>query len=167
MMKKVLKDFLKKLIQISKDTDSDEQGFYTYSGESFKKTKRYTGHLVNSGWIERKNCYGVLKFRLLFQVTDVDKFYREKKKKRMQYKQSTSTDRRAEYRELLLDKRWKEKRQHILDTKGHVCSMCGATEQLQVHHLRYLPNHKHWEYDDKDLVVLCKKCHYKVHHQVS
>ena len=115
-------------------------------------------HLSDIGLLETKSYRNKgTQFKLLGEA-------KETRDMLLNDNQSTSTDRREEYRELLLDKRWKEKRQHILDTKGHVCSMCGATEQLQVHHLRYLPNHKPWEYDDKDLVVLCQKCHYKVHH---
>lgn len=30
---------------------------------------------------------------------------------------------------------------------------------LQVHHKRYIKDHELWEYDNKDLVTVCKKCH--------
>lgn len=85
-------------------------------------------HLTELGLLETKSYRNKgTQFKLLGEA-------KETRDMLLNDNQSTSTDRRAEYRELLLDKRWKEKRQHILDTKGHVCSMCGATEQLQVHH---------------------------------
>lgn len=34
---------------------------------------------------------------------------------------------------------------------------------LQVHHLKYVVNKKSWEYDDSDLITLCKECHEKRH----
>ncbi|WP_419032950.1 hypothetical protein [Dysgonomonas gadei] len=34
---------------------------------------------------------------------------------------------------------------------------------LQIHHLRYIEGKHLWEYDDKDLLVLCEQCHHKEH----
>jgi 5-methylcytosine-specific restriction endonuclease McrA len=34
---------------------------------------------------------------------------------------------------------------------------------LQVHHKRYIESLKVWEYDDNDLITLCKSCHIKTH----
>lgn len=38
---------------------------------------------------------------------------------------------------------------------------------LQVHHKRYIENRDAWEYDDSDLVTLCKECHLLIHENVS
>lgn len=38
---------------------------------------------------------------------------------------------------------------------------------LQVHHKRYIENRDVWEYDDSDLVTLCKECHSVIHENVS
>lgn len=67
------------------------------------------------------------------------------------------------YAEQLIDKRWLIRRKEILNKKGYVCSKCGSTLYLQVHHLRYVWGKMAWEYKDKDLIVLCSLCHEKAH----
>lgn len=39
------------------------------------------------------------------------------------------------------------------------CQLCGAPEELNVHHNQYNPFHE----EDRDLTVLCKGCHDKFH----
>ena len=34
---------------------------------------------------------------------------------------------------------------------------------LQVHHLRYIKGLNVWDYDDKDLITLCRDCHTQIH----
>lgn len=67
------------------------------------------------------------------------------------------------YDNQLKTKEWKDKRVHIFKLKGHKCSICGVTHNLQIHHLRYISGHLAWEYDDKDLIVVCKQCHQRIH----
>lgn len=67
------------------------------------------------------------------------------------------------YDNQLKTKEWKDKRVHIFKLKGHKCSICGVTHNLQIHHLRYISRHLAWEYDDKDLIVVCKQCHQRIH----
>ena len=67
------------------------------------------------------------------------------------------------YKELLKDKRWEKKRIDILNKKGCVCSKCGSTENLQVHHLYYDKSKNPWNYPDDAFIVLCKKCHEEIH----
>jgi 5-methylcytosine-specific restriction endonuclease McrA len=43
------------------------------------------------------------------------------------------------------------------------CEKCGSKKLLQVHHERYYPGYELWEYDDKDLKVLCDQCHREKH----
>lgn len=43
------------------------------------------------------------------------------------------------------------------------CNRCGKSEQLQVHHIRYFPERKIWEYGDEHLELLCEGCHLKEH----
>jgi len=38
---------------------------------------------------------------------------------------------------------------------------------LQVHHKRYIEGKFIWEYDDNDLVTLCKECHTLVHNEID
>lgn len=72
------------------------------------------------------------------------------------------------YGALLFNPKWKEKRKKILERDGFHCIVCGSMENLEVHHkqyhvtpdgLKYAP----WNYDDKFLVTICKKCHQSGH----
>jgi len=52
---------------------------------------------------------------------------------------------------------WKRKRVRWLASAGYMCQRCGAQNiTLQVHHLHY---HTLGEETDKDVQVLCIKCH--------
>ena len=70
----------------------------------------------------------------------------------------------------LLRPEWESKRNSILDRDNHQCVRCGKKEYekgfyttLNVHHLKYIPNRRLWEYDDNDLITLCRNCHKKEH----
>lgn len=67
------------------------------------------------------------------------------------------------YKEQLKDKRWFEFREHVFNCKGRRCEICGSTDFLQVHHLRYKKKHYAWEYKVHDMQVLCGRCHKKIH----
>lgn len=73
------------------------------------------------------------------------------------------------YRELLFDKRWLEKRAHIIKRDNYCCRICGNKDDLVVHHKQYhiyvMTNTKKfpWDYDDKYLITLCKNCHNRGH----
>lgn len=68
------------------------------------------------------------------------------------------------YSQELLDTNWKLKADSIRIRDKYECRICGATKtQLDVHHLRYIMGRKAWEYDDGDLVTLCRDCHEKLH----
>ena len=71
----------------------------------------------------------------------------------------------TDYRVALQDPRWHARRLEILERDEHKCKECGRNDRsLHVHHLRYLPNHQPWEYEDADLVTLCESCHARAHH---
>lgn len=38
---------------------------------------------------------------------------------------------------------------------------------LNVHHKRYIIQHKAWEYNDQDLITLCNECHIKIHKAIG
>lgn len=65
-----------------------------------------------------------------------------------------------EYQAYLKSATWKKKRQERLSIDNHACVWCGATKNLQVHHLTYsrLGN----EDVEKDLCTLCFGCHKKI-----
>ncbi len=68
------------------------------------------------------------------------------------------------YSELLKDPRWERRRIDILLNADFTCEECGLScwdEELtlQVHHRHYRAGAKPWEYEDADLVCLCRTCH--------
>ena len=68
------------------------------------------------------------------------------------------------------DKKWYDKRQKIIERDNHTCTRCGrrlSDNQLQVHHLHYFEERKPWEYEDFELITLCKHCHAEEHGQVK
>lgn len=67
------------------------------------------------------------------------------------------------YAEQLKDKKWLAFRKFIFAVRGKACEMCGSTKILQVHHPKYKYGRKAWEYTCNDVIVLCQKCHEKVH----
>ena len=67
------------------------------------------------------------------------------------------------YNEQLKDPRWKAFRQFVFAVRGCKCEVCGYTKNLQVHHPKYIKGRAAWEYTCNEVVVLCDKCHKKVH----
>ena len=67
------------------------------------------------------------------------------------------------YAEELQDGRWQERRLEVLRAADFRCERCHRQRLLDVHHKRYLPGLKPWEYPDADLVVLCDYCHESEH----
>lgn len=64
------------------------------------------------------------------------------------------------YRELLKDPRWIKKRNEILTRDENTCQYCGRSDRyMHVHHNLYVKGRKPWEYDNKDLITLCNRCH--------
>jgi hypothetical protein len=64
------------------------------------------------------------------------------------------------YQSQLLNKEWKLKRLEIIERDNNECQVCMSGDKLEVHHKRYLPNIKAWEYENKYLITLCKSCHF-------
>lgn len=66
------------------------------------------------------------------------------------------------YKEYLRSPRWQKKRLEIFNRDNFTCTKCNNTEeQLEVHHLDYLPELKPWEYPMDMMVTLCSSCHNK------
>lgn len=68
------------------------------------------------------------------------------------------------------DKKWYDKRHHIIERDKHTCCRCKRClpdDQLQVHHLHYFEGRKPWEYEDFELITLCKHCHAEEHGHVK
>jgi len=67
------------------------------------------------------------------------------------------------YTNYLSSTKWKYQRKKVMKLKGKRCSKCGSTKKLQLHHKTY---RNIFREKDKDLIVLCIKCH-KERHNVS
>ena len=74
---------------------------------------------------------------------------------------------RPTYHELLKDGRWQRKRLEIMQRDGFICRECGTSNNLNVHHIRYINGRKPWEYDDDNLITLCGSCHKKTHDDIK
>ena len=104
------------------------------------------------------------KYKRLIEEDD-KAFLRKLKKRKKQSKKLPKTKAKPfiPYKQQLRDKRWVKKREEVLKLKGNRCQKCGAIKDLQIHHLKYLPNKYAWEYKMKDLIVVCKHCHEIMH----
>lgn len=59
---------------------------------------------------------------------------------------------------------WQKKRLEVFEANTFKCQECSDTETtLHVHHPEYRPGAKVWEYEAKELMCLCEKCHEKEH----
>lgn len=68
------------------------------------------------------------------------------------------------YIEDLKHPKWQRKRLEIMSRDGWKCTVCGDTEtELHVHHKKYIPGAKPWEYIPDDIITLCKNCHSGAH----
>jgi len=70
------------------------------------------------------------------------------------------TKAKTSYSEKLRDPRWQKKRLYILERDKFTCQECKKTEnELHVHHRSYQFGLDPWDYEDHQLVTLCKGCH--------
>lgn len=64
------------------------------------------------------------------------------------------------YSDKLKDKRWKTKRNRIINRCNGTCEDCGAHHvKLEVHHCYYRFGREPWQYPDGALLALCRSCH--------
>jgi len=67
---------------------------------------------------------------------------------------------KIEYSEYLQSKHWKELRKRFYKKNKKVCSVCGATKKIQLHHLTYIRLGKERL---SDLMSVCDSCHHLIH----
>ena len=67
------------------------------------------------------------------------------------------------YAEKLKDPRWQIKRSQTINYYGNKCEYCGSTENIHVHHRKYISGLEPWDYDIEDLQLLCADCHEQEH----
>ena len=81
---------------------------------------------------------------------------------------SITSSPQEKYEQQLNDIRWKFKADNIRIRDKHQCRLCGAKDiVLDVHHIRYIYGRALWDYDDGDLVTLCRKCHDRIHDELN
>jgi len=64
------------------------------------------------------------------------------------------------------DSQWKIFRQSVIELDDYKCRQCGKGIDktiLQVHHKKYKPGLKAWEYPTSDCITLCRGCHAQTH----
>lgn len=70
-----------------------------------------------------------------------------------------------DYNEYIQSDVWNKKRASVLEKNGKVCSKCGRTFNLQVHHKNY---DKEFGFEDMtDLMVVCQDCHNELHQDLD
>ncbi len=66
------------------------------------------------------------------------------------------------YAATLSSPQWQKKRLQIFQRDLFKCRECNATHKtLHVHHHRYKPDTKPWDYPDSNFLTLCCDCHEK------
>jgi len=88
---------------------------------------------------------------------------KRKKKRKKKNEESRNIQIRMNYRKDLEDYRWINQREQVLKRDNYTCQKCGAKTNLQVHHLKYIPGRRPWEYKRELLITLCSSCHKKEH----
>lgn len=98
-------------------------------------------------------------------MRETRKEIRERKRDLAEYKEKMRRRRRKSfpYAAQLKDPRWFEFRKKVFKKRGRKCEVCGCKDHLQVHHMKYRWPKLAWEYDIKDMRVLCPRCHAEAH----
>lgn len=86
-------------------------------------------------------------------------------------KNHSKSNNHGSYGAKLFDKRWRDYRKIILQRDGHKCVICSSESELQAHHKQYHFSELKgtfkdpWEYNNKYVITVCKKCHQKGHNR--
>lgn len=137
---------------------------------STKKEKINASDVVKLSLDERKKLYEKIDSIPKKGRTKQQKLIRKKLRRSFTEQEIKDIERRKRkeyYNRLLEDKRWKEFRLKVLSERGNKCECCGGTDILQIHHTFYISGKMPWEYDIKDMRVLCKECHQRIHNIIQ
>ena len=132
----------------------DPQGCYDYWEKKDWLTKKGVQVKTLEAAINVYNSIYLEKERK--EAKKISKLAREKAKEK-------ENKRWMPYKEQFSNEKWKAFRTFIFAVRGKECEMCGEEKNLCIHHIKYKSNKKAWEYTCNDVMVLCKKCHEKVH----
>lgn len=67
---------------------------------------------------------------------------------------------KTKYKKYLQSKKWKDKRNKVLERDRHACRVCNSSNRLNVHHRTYERLGKEYL---NDLTTLCEDCHMLFH----
>lgn len=70
------------------------------------------------------------------------------------------TENQREYQKYLKSDIWQQKRKELAEFYGHKCVFCKREEKLHLHHFNYDCLGKE---TFRDVVMLCKGCHLRIH----
>lgn len=148
----MIKEFLRKHKDFVVDAKEffdkyEQQGWLTSKGRPIRKLETM---------IVAENGVAIEKMR------KEGKIGKKKKKSKDKAKATTKS-----YSSELKDPRWQKKRLEIYQRDNWTCQMCGNGlydgVPLNVHHKVYHKDCLPWEYQDKELITICEKCHAKLH----
>lgn len=71
-------------------------------------------------------------------------------------------DTRPLYKTYMNSDEWRKKARMLIEKAGYKCKLCGSAINICVHHITYDHLFQEESYPD-DVVVVCKKCHEKLH----
>jgi len=98
---------------------------------------------------------------LLLKICANKKPFLGKRGKHKQFIKSDKKDRCPRtYKAYIKSKFWEERKNKFYQNVGRICAVCGSTNQMSVHHLKYGSFGKE---RDEDLVALCWSCHEEFH----
>ena len=115
-----------------------QETVHELTGMSVRQIQRGTKELSDMGWVSVTRRY---KRSNIYRMGERNPIFKKKT---------------FNYESYLTSSWWKGRRLQALGLAGSRCKNCGATEDLQVHHLNY--DHLGAELDS-DLEVLCEPCH--------
>ena len=138
--------------------------------KNIKKEKTNAADVVKLSLDERKKLYEKIDSIPKKERTKQQKLIRRLLRRSFTAQEIKEIERRKRkeyYNRLLEDKRWKEFRLKVMSERGSKCECCGGADILQIHHTFYISGKMPWEYDVKDMRVLCKKCHQRTHNIIQ
>lgn len=146
-----------------------KQALSPKKSKNIKKEKANAADVVKLSLDERKKLYEKIDSIPKKGRTKQQKLIRRLLRRSFSAQEIKEIERRKRkeyYNRLLEDKRWKEFRLKVLSERGNKCECCGGADVLQIHHTFYIRGKMPWEYDIKDMRVLCRTCHQKIHHLI-
>lgn len=134
-----------------------------------KKEKITAENAIKLSFDERINLYEKINSIPNKERTKRQKLIRKALKRSFSVQELQAYEKRKRqkhYEHLLKDERWKLFRLRVMSERGCSCEYCGSTETIQIHHTKYVKGRLPWEYDIKDMRVVCRICHKKIHHLI-